>query len=149
VRRRPFTFFSALSLLLCVAVGGMWAWSFFLPVVYRFHAHGERCEAVLLGGQVKVSNAPEVVGQAVARRRARAGGAATRPAAGPAFWSQSSKALGPTLIMLLATAPVLSARRRRERQRNRLAGLCPSCGYDLRATPARCPECGVTPSTLL
>src|SRR4051812_2263916 len=133
---------SALSLLLCAAVCVLWVWSFFVPVVYRFRAYGERCEALLIGGQTKVSNAPEVVGQAImARRRIPAGGAATMPFARPAVWSQSSKALGPTLIMLLAAPPVLNARR----QRNLLSGLCPACGYDLRATPERCPECGVLP----
>jgi hypothetical protein len=36
---------------------------------------------------------------------------------------------------------VTSRRIRRDEQREH-QGLCPKCGYDLRATPRHCPECG-------
>jgi hypothetical protein len=44
---------------------------------------------------------------------------------------------------LMAAFSALPAFRGRRRRARAAQGLCPACGYDLRASPERCPECGL------
>jgi hypothetical protein len=48
------------------------------------------------------------------------------------------------LWSLIIAGGVIGIKRRRAWRRH-LAGQCIQCGYDLRATPDRCPECGTIP----
>jgi hypothetical protein len=53
----------------------------------------------------------------------------------PVWFAAAVLALPP-----LTRLPLATRRRRRTRE-----GHCKCCGYDLRATPGRCPECGAVP----
>jgi hypothetical protein len=50
------------------------------------------------------------------------------------------------LILVFAVLPFFWRRRYLRRQKLAAQGHCAFCGYDLRATPGLCPECGRTPA---
>ena len=56
------------------------------------------------------------------------------------FWT-------PTLLLALSSAMFMYVSFRMQRAQH--AGHCAMCGYDLRATPDRCPECGTVRQTNL
>jgi hypothetical protein len=65
----------------------------------------------------------------------------------PRYRQHSFRFTLPMWFLFCATmlpAPWMAARRKRQRRRER--GQCSGCGYDLRATPGRCPECGAVPA---
>jgi hypothetical protein len=50
------------------------------------------------------------------------------------------------IVLLAALLPLIRLRRWLRLRRHSFAGCCTMCGYDLRATPDRCPECGAIPA---
>ena len=49
-------------------------------------------------------------------------------------------------IALSSVFPMIALFRKSHRQWRSKSGCCSACGYDLRASPDRCPECGTAPA---
>jgi hypothetical protein len=142
--RRLFTLVSALSLLLCVAtVWPPYSLSFKGPPLWvQFDAN----PLIATGDYDKD---PDWAGNSdphISRTVFADGGRFVlwhEPGEAAARWAL--KLPGHWLIALSLVCPAVwcGARLRRTTGLTRTrSGLCPACGYDLRASPDRCPECG-------
>jgi hypothetical protein len=121
VKRKLLIFYCALSLLLCTAAFALWVWKSFDPSFTQFNIR----RALWL--RFSASNVVFLVRNGSGLR--------------------SVFVLPVMLLAWLSLIPLfflahrwLNLRRLREVESD--CRLCPACGYDMRATPERCPECG-------
>ena len=148
MKRRLFTILAALSLLLFVAVVVLWVRSFRSnDLIAHFDASGRWwwVSSNASGLHVVNQRVGYVHGESISwvhkqflwfRYSRGEFTDGTCPSWSVPHWL-------PAILLLALSRPLLIRIRSSCQRRSRLhSGLCPSCGYDLRATPERCPECG-------
>lgn len=128
--RRLFTLTSAARLLLFVGVCVLRALSYLRPghwIVARMPTHSIRPLSNNGAFALQRTDPPPATGRTVA-------------------YPSMLNVPYPVIVVGLLVVPAagILARRRAASNRRR-AGLCAACGYDLRASAGRCPECGAVP----
>jgi len=150
--RRLRNLLPALSLVLCLATVGLWAtsyWYFSVVGVWPAPAQPRAYGLASNHGSLCFLSVTEGNGRdrwAWRHERSRSRDERLVGAAG-FTWRHTPRdfIVGVPYWLLTAAlgAPTVALLRRR---RKRVEGVCATCGYDLRATPDRCPECGTRPT---
>ena len=165
VKRRLFTLASAVSLVLCAAVCVLWVRSYWREdIVVHSTPDGELTAASYRGAvyfdtgrrQKLPATPPGIILRVIdpednSPAPAEWGGlhysrwvpvrvvADHALDAVPKSWVITSHWV---FVCGFSALPAACLLKRITARRRRYSGLCPTCGYDLRATPDRCPECG-------
>jgi hypothetical protein len=166
IRRRIFTALTVVSLLLCVATLALWVRSYSYEDQVRFHSwSGLSSRGTLVvwwtnmyEGSIYLWTGPLTDGQSLVdllwaqstyRPRYRAAWFEAAHNFSGTLPVEQRLAIMPHwfLALLFAILPALHLRALIRSRRLRRIGHCPRCGYDLRATPQRCPECGTRTGT--
>jgi hypothetical protein len=167
--RRVFTLAAAVSALLWASVAALWGWSY-LPGEVRlgvadgrlvvvgvdssrhfaddlWDAEGSRRDVVSLLLRHATTTRHAVPGVVYAEGRVQGSSTAGRAWGGPYGAPYSVVSVHCAYLTIpLAVLPALWLWARRRLRRRIRHGHCTSCGYDLRASPRRCPECGTIPA---
>ena len=155
----------AVSLIICAAASALWVRGYRVADVAYLHARGTTDHYMVASsrgrlGVIVTPFPPDRVAAGVRFARARRAPGPLLKRGGyfrnyvnhfgiEAAWTPNrpGRAVSmPTWWLVVLTAPpsAIWLRNRVRRIARRARGQCLSCGYDLRASPERCPECGAT-----
>jgi hypothetical protein len=157
-----FLFAAGVSLVLCVAVAVAWPVSYWRSLEVTRVAGTSYRSLAISRGHVRMLDGELVQrGWRFVERPLYSWYPTDRPDGLGAGWSvvgfalnrgrTSSRTWGALIVplwslvavtMILPSAAAVWIRRRRAMRRGLSVGHCPGCGYDCRATPGRCSECG-------
>jgi hypothetical protein len=161
--RLLFTIVAAGSMVLCIAVGALWMRSYWTDDMFSVGGHDADGEigVAAIGGSNRGRLYYQIVdgGEWTPTAIKRHPGSSRPWEPGPNThghlgftYADLSDFLGhgayevtvphAAPAALFALCPTFWAWRRRRSKRRGAGGLCVRCGYDLRASPDRCPECG-------
>lgn len=165
LRRILFNVLTAISLLLAIATAGLWVRQFFArDVLLLVISPDEVIRLESANGIIAFARISEGVGRFAAHDSEWKHDSATSvpfiryvfpesggfdfvhvgPTGGfPRLWALSIPLWLPLALDSVIPAAAIWRYRRRDVSR---PGCCPACGYDMRANPARCSECGHEPA---